>query len=135
MRANVGIAMGGGTDIPIESADNLVQLVCVTKEACRANYLMDIHATEVELRDLMIAGLDGNAAAHKTRLFTPWMYAIARYKFVDYLRRTSAEASDVPVEEAEEVLAHNDHAAVESSLDLESLMAGISDQARRYTAG
>lgn len=140
---------------------------------------MDIHATEVELRDLMVAGLDGNATAHKTllsrvsvylrgyfrnhlasanrgaaeaedlvqevliaihtqrhtydrtRLFTPWMYAIARYKFLDYLRRTSAEARDVPVEEAEEVLAHNDHAAVESSLDLESLLAGISEQARR----
>jgi len=63
--------------------------------------------------------------------FTPWIHAIARYKFLDYLRRTKAEAGDVPVEEAEEVLAHNDHAAVESSLDLDSLMAGISEQARR----
>ena len=141
---------------------------------------MDIHATEVELRRLMIAGLDGNGTAHKNllsrvsvylrgyfrnhlakanrgaveaedlvqevliaihtqrhtydraRLFTPWMHAIARYKFLDYLRRTNAEAADVPIEDAEEELqAHNDHAAVESSLDLESLMAGISERARR----
>jgi len=166
--------MGGGTDITIESAGTLVQLVCVTKQAGHANYPMDIRATEVELRDLMIAGLNGNAASHKTllsrasvylrgyfrnhlasanrgaveaedlvqevliaihtqrhtydrtRLFTPWMYAIARYKFLDYLRRTRAEAGDVSVEEAEEVLAHNDHGAVESSLRLLSLQAGIS---------
>lgn len=26
----------------------------------------------------------------RSQLFTPWMYAIARYKFLDYLRRTKA---------------------------------------------
>src|SRR5436309_1110521 len=102
---------------------------------------MDIRSSEPELRELMVAGLEGDATAHRTlldrlssqlrayfkgqlnrigrgaveaedlvqevliaihtrrhtydrsQLFTPWMYAIARYKFLDYLRRTKASAS------------------------------------------
>jgi RNA polymerase sigma-70 factor (ECF subfamily) len=139
---------------------------------------MDVRSNEAELRDLMVAGLDGDAAAHKallaklsghlrayfkrhlarinrdseaedlvqevliavhthrrtydrSQLFTPWMYAIARYKFLDYLRRTKEFRKDVPIEEAEEIIARDDHAAVESTLDLEKLMARISPKARQ----
>src|SRR5260370_23609908 len=99
---------------------------------------MNIRSDGLELRGLMLAGLDGDAAAHKallTRLsanlrayfkthlarigrgpadaedlvqetlialhtrrhtydrsqpLTPWVYAIARYRLFDFLRRTSA---------------------------------------------
>ena len=109
---------------------------------------MDVRSTESELRALMMAGLDGDAAAHKallerlssqlrayfkaqlgrfnrgpveaedlvqealiaihtrrhtydpSQLFTPWVYGIARYKFVDYLRRTKASINDLPIEDA-----------------------------------
>src|SRR5712675_1042541 len=98
---------------------------------------------EAELKCLMIAGLAGNAAAHRrlldrlsgrlrayyksrlarigrsaseaedlvqeallaihtrrhtydpAELLTPWVYAIARYKFVDYLRREKASMRDL----------------------------------------
>lgn len=127
----------------------------------------------------MIAGLDGDAAAHKallvklsghlrayfrrrfarinlgpveaedlvqevliaihtrrhnyvpSQLFTPWVYAIARYKFLDYLRRARVAIQDVPLEEADEIVAHDDRADVESALDLAKLMAGISPKARQ----
>ena len=127
----------------------------------------------------MLAGLDGDAAAHKvllTRLsahlrayfnarlarigmapadaedlvqetlialhtrrhtydrsqpFTPWVYAIARYRLVDYLRRSKRSTTDVPIEEAEEVLAEDDPSSVESSLDLAQLMARLSPKARQ----
>src|SRR5437016_1539648 len=35
--------------------------------------------------------------------FTPWVYAIARYKLVDYLRTTRAPQMDVPIDEAAEL--------------------------------
>jgi RNA polymerase sigma-70 factor, ECF subfamily len=127
----------------------------------------------------MLAGLDGDAAAHKallTRLsahlrayfkarlarigmvaadaedlvqetlialhthrhtydrsqpLTPWVYAIARYRLVDYLRRSKGSAMDVPIEEAEEVLANDDPSSVESGLDLAQLMARLSPRARQ----
>jgi RNA polymerase sigma-70 factor (ECF subfamily) len=129
---------------------------------------MDVRATEPELRALMMAGLDGDAAAHKallerlsrqlrayckaqlgrfnrgpveaedlvqealvaihtrrhtydpSQLFTPWVYGIARYKFVDYLRRTKASINDLPIEDAGEVTAQDDRTHVESSLDWRS---------------
>jgi len=141
--------------------------------------LMDIRSSEPELRELMIAGLDSDAAAHRallerlsgqlrayfngqlnrigrgpveaedlvqealiaihtnrhtydrSQLFTPWVYAIARYKFLDYLRRTRTSASDVPIDDASEMQAHNDNSRVESSLDLNKLLAEIPPKARQ----
>jgi RNA polymerase sigma-70 factor, ECF subfamily len=140
---------------------------------------MDVRSRESELRALMTAGLDGDAAAHKTlltalsghlrayfkrqlagvgrgateaedlvqealialhmhrhtydraQLFTPWVYAIARYKFLDYLRRTRASIKDVPIEAAEELVAHDDLAGVESASDLQKLLAGLSAKVRQ----
>ena len=63
--------------------------------------------------------------------FTPWAYAIARYKLMDYLRRTKASMTDVPLEEAQEITAHDDRADVESALDLDRLLQRISSKARR----
>lgn len=133
---------------------------------------------EAELKPLMIAGLGGDAAAHRTlleklsgylrafyrsklvraartaeatedlvqealmavhtkrhtydpgELLTPWVYAIARYKLIDYLRRTRASMTDVPIEDAGEIVAHNDHDAAESALDLARLLARLPDKMR-----
>lgn len=140
---------------------------------------MNIRSDEPELRALMLAGLDGDAAAHKalltrlsaslrayfkaqfarigrstedaedlvqetlislhtrrhtydrSQLLTPWVYAIARYRLVDYLRRTKSSLADVPIEEAEEVLANDDAAVVDSGLDLENLLAQLTPKARQ----
>lgn len=62
---------------------------------------------------------------------TPWVYAIARYKLIDHLRRTRAAAADVPVEDAGELVASDDHAAVESSLDVERLLARLPAKMRQ----
>jgi RNA polymerase sigma-70 factor (ECF subfamily) len=67
----------------------------------------------------------------RSQLLTPWVYAIARYKFLDYLRRTKTTFRDIPIEDAEQVTAHNDSVAVDSGLDLERLMAGLSSKARQ----
>lgn len=126
--------------------------------------------TEADLRGLMLAALDGDAASHRTlldrlssrlrayykgrlvrigrsaweaedlvqeallaihikrhtynpnELLTPWVHAVARYKLVDFLRRTRASLADVPIDEANEVMAHDDHNAAESSYDIRRLM-------------
>ena len=146
---------------------------------CRGDEVMDIRSEEPELRSLMLAGLDGDAAAHKallarlslhlrayfkgqlarigraatdaedllqetlialhtrrqtydrSQLLTPWVYAIARYRLVDYLRRTKASAEDVPVEEAPELLADDDATAIDSRLDRHKLMAQLAPKTRR----
>jgi RNA polymerase sigma-70 factor (ECF subfamily) len=140
---------------------------------------MDIRSNEPELRSLMLAGLDGDAAAHKellmrlsgylrayfkthlarigkgpadaedlvqetlialhtrrytyerSKLLTPWVYAIARYRLVDYLRRSKASATDIAIEDTEEILADDDASAVETSLDLNKLMGQLTPKTRQ----
>jgi RNA polymerase sigma-70 factor (ECF subfamily) len=135
---------------------------------------------EAELKKLMLAGLRGDAAAHRALLdrlsrrlrgyykgkltrigrsatdaedlvqevllaihtqrhtydptepFTPWMHAIARYKLIDYLRTTRAAALvDLPIDDAREVVARDDHVGVESAFDLYRLLSRLPQRMRR----
>lgn len=61
--------------------------------------------------------------------FTPWVHTIARYKLIDYLRRTRTAAS-VPIDEATEVLAQDDHADAESSHDIKTLLGRLPEKVR-----
>jgi RNA polymerase sigma-70 factor (ECF subfamily) len=58
-------------------------------------------------------------------------HAIARYKFLDYLRRTKSSFKDVPIENTEEFTAYSEMGAVESGLDLQRPMSQISSNARQ----
>jgi RNA polymerase sigma-70 factor (ECF subfamily) len=125
---------------------------------------------EVELKALMLASQDGDAASHRALLdrlsrrlrayykgklarigkgaaeaedlvqeavlaihlkrhtydpaepLTPWVHAIARYKLIDFLRRNRASFADVPIEEADEIMAHDDYVDAESTYDVKRLM-------------
>src|SRR6266850_7411369 len=125
---------------------------------------------EIELKALMLASMDGDAAAYRLLLdglsrrlrayykgklarlgrgaaeaedlvqeavlaihfkrhtydpaepLTPWVHAIARYKLIDFLRRNRASFADVPIEEADEIMAHDDNVDAESTYDVKRLM-------------
>ena len=62
---------------------------------------------------------------------TPWVYAIARYKLIDHLRRTRGGLADVPVEDASALVARDDHAATETTLDVERLLAQLPGKMRQ----
>ena len=139
---------------------------------------MNVPSTEPELHSLMIAGLRGEASAHRTLLeklsgqlrgyykgqldrvgrgpveaedlvqealiaihtrrhtfdpsqpLTPWVYAIARYKFLDYLRRTRVSLQEVWIEEEKDISTRGDQAGVDSSLDLQKLMSALPPKVR-----
>jgi RNA polymerase sigma-70 factor, ECF subfamily len=61
----------------------------------------------------------------------PWVYAIARYKLIDHLRRTRASTADVPIDDAEAVMAQDDYVATESANDLTRLMSRLPNKMRR----
>jgi RNA polymerase sigma-70 factor, ECF subfamily len=63
---------------------------------------------------------------------TPWAHAIARYKLIDYFRRTRAIGAQVPLEESAAIVAENDdQAGAESSLDLDTLLGQLPDKMQR----
>ena len=61
---------------------------------------------------------------------TPWVYAIARYKLIDHLRRTRATTASVPLENAENILASDDRVATESQFDLTRLLERLPERMR-----
>src|SRR5258705_8506575 len=67
----------------------------------------------------------------RSQLLTPWVHAVARYKLIDYLRRTKAAANDIPIEEVEEVLSAPDSSAVEGRLDLAELLPQLAPKVRQ----
>jgi RNA polymerase sigma-70 factor (ECF subfamily) len=60
---------------------------------------------------------------------TPWVHAIARYKLVDYLRRTRS-AVHVPIDEGDEVMAQDDYTGAESSYDMRRLLQRLPQKVR-----
>ena len=52
---------------------------------------------------------------HPTEPLTPWVYAIALYKLVDHLRRMRASVGDVPIEDADGIIAKEDFATGENA--------------------
>lgn len=62
---------------------------------------------------------------------TPWVFAIARYRLIDYLRHTRSSMADVPLEDAGELLAHDDQSRMESAYDLDKLLGRLPEKMRR----
>jgi len=90
-------------------------------------------ATEAEdlVQDVLMAIHTRRHTYDPRELFTPWLHAIARYKLIDHLRRTKASWVDVPLVDASEVVARDDHAGVESGLDLQKLLNRLPEKMRR----
>lgn len=62
--------------------------------------------------------------------FTAWMYALARYKMIDFLRSRSCEAVTTPIEDALEVLDSSEVLATDARIDIEGMLARLPDRFR-----
>jgi RNA polymerase sigma-70 factor (ECF subfamily) len=90
-------------------------------------------ATEAEdlVQEALMAIHTRRHTYHPTEPLTPWVHAIARYKLIDYLRRTRAAQQDVSIDDAEDIVAQDDHVATESAHDLHRLMDRLPQKMRR----
>jgi RNA polymerase sigma-70 factor (ECF subfamily) len=97
--------------------------------------LLRFHRGPVEAEDLvqevLMAVHTRRDTYDRSQLLTPWVHAIAGYKFVDYLRRTKESVKDAPADDAAHLTARNDFDSVESGHDLETLLAQLRPKARR----
>jgi RNA polymerase sigma-70 factor (ECF subfamily) len=62
---------------------------------------------------------------------TPWVHAIARYKLIDHLRATRASRADLPIDDAGDLMAQDDHVGAESAYDLHRLLSRLPHKMRR----
>ena len=114
---------------------NLLQKLSAQLRGYFKGQLNRMNRGAVEAEDLvqetLLALHTRSATYDSSRLFTPWVYAIARYKLIDYLRRTKTSSKDIAVSETEDFSGHDDHGQVESRLDLTKLLAELSPRVRR----
>lgn len=83
------------------------------------------------LQEVLIAIHTRRHTYDPSEFFTPWMHAIARYKLIDYLRRTKGAHAAVDIDDAEEIAAADTHVAAESSHDLQRLLGQIPEKMRQ----
>jgi RNA polymerase sigma-70 factor, ECF subfamily len=86
--------------------------------------------TEDLVQEALIAVHTRRHTYDPTQLLTPWVYAIARYKLIDHLRRNQSTLTNVPIEDASEIIAADGGQAMESHLDLNKLLARLPDKVR-----
>jgi len=127
--------MSAGLDGDAEAHRLLLTLISRRLRAYFRTRLARLGHGAVEAEDLVQEAL---IAVHTRRhtydaaqLFTPWLYGIARYKFLDYVRRTRASMRDVPIEEAADAMAQDEAESVESTIDVERLLEDLPQKMRQ----
>ena len=133
--AELGALMRASLDGDATAYRTLLNRLSANLRAYYKGKLSRIGRSATEAEDLMQEAL---IAIHTRRHtydpaepLTPWVYAIARYKLIDYLRRTRASMADVPIEDAAEIMTQNDYVATESANDLGRLMSQLPEKMRR----
>jgi len=94
----------------------------------RGYYSKRLPHREADVEDLV---QDTLMAIHKRREsydvalpFTAWLHGIARYKLIDFFRRSGIRAN-VPIGDAPEIGVEDDGAAILARIDLERLLATL----------
>lgn len=80
-----------------------------------------------------LLAVHGNRHTYKSEQpLTAWVYTIARYKLIDFLRsRARREALDVPLEDDLQVFARSDTEAADACRDLEKVLQSLPQRQRR----
>lgn len=76
------------------------------------------------VQETLIAMHERRISFDRTQPVTAWVYAIARYKLVDHLRRRRVRAA-VPVDECEELFAPDEVEQTSASHDVQRLLSGL----------
>ena len=99
----------------------------------RAYYLRRLgRAADAEdlLQETLIAMHTRRSTYDVTRPFTAWVHAIARYKLIDYYRRTKRRAED-PLDDPDILFGMQDANATEAQLDVERLLNRLPQKTQR----
>ncbi|HEY0301083.1 MAG TPA: sigma-70 family RNA polymerase sigma factor [Rhizomicrobium sp.] len=76
------------------------------------------------LQETLIAMHTRRATYDPTRPFTAWVHAIARYKLIDYFRRTKRRAED-PLDDPDLLFGSEETSAAEAGLDIDRLLGQL----------
>lgn len=107
-------------------------LLTAVSALLRRYYTRRIGAQEAEdlVQDALIAIHTKRATYDTAQPFTPWLYAIARYKLADHARRAKHRIA-VPLDDAGDLLARDDGEAALVRRDLDRLLETLPEPTRQ----
>jgi RNA polymerase sigma-70 factor (ECF subfamily) len=104
------------------------ELLILLSERLRAYYRRRLGEGSSDAEDLvqetLMAIHTRRASFDRTQLFTPWAYAMARYKLVDYLRRTRVRIA-VCVDDCEDLFAADETEPAAAARDVDRLLSRL----------
>ncbi len=86
------------------------------------------HEAEDLTQDVLIAIHAKRATYDASQKLTAWVYAIARYKLIDHLRRSKRRGVSVPIEDVSGLFQEQHEGG--ASADVETLLAGLPQKQR-----
>jgi RNA polymerase sigma-70 factor (ECF subfamily) len=115
--------MTGGLDGDARAHDALLHALV---PLLRAFYGRRLRQAAADIEDLvqetLIAVHERRASYDRARPFTPWLYAVARHRLIDHLRRRR----EVPVESLEEILVvEGFEEATAARMDVDRLLSSL----------
>jgi len=102
----------------------LLGCLAVLLRAYYGRRLTDPADVEDLVQETLIAVHSRRASYDRHQPLTPWVYAMARYKMIDHLRRARRRRA-APLEAAHEMAGDDAAAAATAGLDLERLMSSL----------
>lgn len=106
-------------------------LLTALGDVLRRYYRRRIRQEDAEdlVQEALIA-IHSRRATYDTRQpFTPWLYAIARYKLLDHLRRARVRAA-ISLDDAGELFAEDESESAIARRDLDALLAALPESTR-----
>jgi RNA polymerase sigma-70 factor, ECF subfamily len=106
-------------------------LLTALGDVLRRYYARRVARDEAEdlVQEALIAIHTRRATYDADQPFTPWLYAVARYKLLDHLRRKRVRAA-ISLEDAGELFAEDESEAALARRDLAALLAALPEATR-----
>lgn len=104
-------------------------LLTALGDVLRRYYMRRIGADDAEdlVQEALIALHTRRATYDREQAFTPWLYAIARYKLLDHMRRARVRAT-VPLDDQMELAAQDETEAASARRDLDRMLETLSPE-------
>jgi RNA polymerase sigma-70 factor (ECF subfamily) len=103
-------------------------LLSALGDQLRRYYRRRLPPADANVEDLVqetLIAIHSKRGTYDTNLpFTPWLYAIARYKLLDHLRRSRIRLT-VPLESAADVFSPDESEASSARLDIDKLLESL----------
>lgn len=107
----------------------LLDLSVVLRRYYQRRLFHDVSEAEDLVQEALIAIHTRRATYDRDQPFTAWVFAVARYKLVDHLRRRRIRPT-TPIDDVEDLFAPDESEAATAATDLARLMADLPERQR-----